>query len=157
VEQLLRDVAWGDLDYLFIDLPPGTGDAQLSLTQKAPLTGAVIVTTPQDVALLDATKGLAMFRKVGVDLLGIIENMSFFLCPKCGERSEIFSHGGGRSASAKEGVPFLGEIPLNIGIRECGDGGTPVVASEPGGALSSIFRDIARSLAARISIQSFEK
>ena len=157
VEQLLRDVAWGELDYLFIDLPPGTGDAQLSLTQKAPLTGAVIVTTPQDVALLDATKGLAMFKKVNVEVLGIVENMSFFLCPKCGERSEIFSHGGGKAASEKEGVPFLGEIPLNIGIRESGDGGTPIVVAEPESPLATIFRDIAKSLASKVSIQGFKE
>jgi ATP-binding protein involved in chromosome partitioning len=156
VEQLLRDVAWGELDYLFIDLPPGTGDAQLSLTQKVPLTGAVIVTTPQDVALLDATKGLAMFKKVNVEVLGIVENMSFFLCPKCGERSEIFSHGGGKAASEKEGVPFLGEIPLNISIRECGDDGTPIVVAEPENPLALIFRNIAKSLASKVSIQGFK-
>lgn len=157
VEQLLRDVDWGDLDYLFIDLPPGTGDAQLSLTQKTTLTGAVIVTTPQDVALLDAGKGLAMFKNVGVDVLGIIENMSFYLCPHCGERSEIFSHGGGKKASEKEEVPFLGEIPINVKIREGGDSGQPLVVAEPDGELAKRFRDIAKTLAARISIQAYKK
>lgn len=155
VEQLLKDVAWGDLDYLFIDLPPGTGDAQLSLTQKTTLTGAVIVTTPQDVALLDAGKGLAMFKKIGVDVLGIIENMSFYLCPHCGERSEIFSHGGGKKASEKAEVPFLGEIPINVKIREGGDSGQPLVVGEPNGELAKRFRDIAKTLAARISIQAY--
>ncbi|MDT8317486.1 MAG: Mrp/NBP35 family ATP-binding protein [bacterium] len=155
VEQLLKDVAWGDLDYLFIDLPPGTGDAQLSLTQKTTLTGAVVVTTPQDVALLDATKGLAMFKKVNVDVLGIIENMSFYLCPHCGERSEIFSHGGGKKASEREEVPFLGEIPINVKIREGGDSGQPLVVGEPEGEPAKRFRDIARTLAARISIQTY--
>ena len=156
VEQLLKDVAWGDLDYLFIDLPPGTGDAQLSLTQKTTLTGAVIVTTPQDVALLDAGKGLAMFKKIGVDVLGIIENMSFYLCPHCGERSEIFSHGGGKKASEREGVPFLGEIPINVKIREGGDSGQPLVVGEPDGELAKRFREIAKTLAARISIQAYK-
>lgn len=156
VEQLLKDVEWGELDYLLVDLPPGTGDAQLSLTQKVPLTGAVVVTTPQDVALLDATKGLIMFRKVNVEVLGIIENMSFFLCPNCGKRAEIFSHGGGRMASEKEGAPFLGEIPINIRIREGGDGGNPIVVEDPDGNVAAIFRGIARSLASRVSIHSFE-
>lgn len=157
VEQLLKDVAWGDLDYLFIDLPPGTGDAQLSLTQKTTLTGAVIVTTPQDVALLDAGKGLAMFKKIGVDVLGIIENMSFYLCPHCGERSEIFSHGGGKVASEREGVPFLGEIPIDVKIREGGDSGQPLVVAEPDGELAKRFREIAKTLAARISIQAYKE
>jgi len=115
------------------------------------------VTTPQDVALLDATKGLAMFKKVGVEVLGIVENMSFFLCPKCGDRSEIFSHGGGKVASEKEGVPFLGEVPLNIGIRECGDDGTPLVVAEPESPLATVFRDIAKTLAAKVSIQGFKE
>lgn len=154
VEQLLRDVEWGDLDYLIIDLPPGTGDAQLSLTQKAHVSGAVIVTTPQDVALIDATKGLAMFNKVDVRVLGIVENMSFYLCPKCGERSEIFSHGGGREVSIKEGVPFLGEVPINIGIRKSGDEGRPIVISEDNEEVANIFKGIARELAANISIQN---
>ncbi len=158
VQQLLKDVDWGELDYLFIDLPPGTGDAQLSLTQKAPLTGAIIVTTPQDVALLDAAKGLAMFQKVDVEVLGVIENMSYYLCPKCGDRSEIFSHGGGKEASEKEGVPFLGEIPLNIGIREGGDAGEPIVTADPEeNPQAATFMEIAKNLAARISMQSYSK
>ncbi len=157
VEQLLKDVKWGGLDYLMVDLPPGTGDAQLTLTQKVPLTGAVIVTTPQDVALLDAKKGLAMFRKVDVDVLGVIENMSYFRCPNCGERSDIFGHGGGKRTSEMEGVPFLGEIPIDIRVREGGDGGTPLVVSDADGPVGGIFRSIARTLAARISMQSYEK
>jgi len=156
VEQLLKDVNWGDLDYLIVDLPPGTGDAQLTLTQKVPLTGAVIVTTPQDVALLDATKGLEMFRKVDVEVLGIIENMSYFHCPHCGGRTDIFSHGGGRRASEKGGAPFLGDIPLNVGIREGGDEGKPIVVSDPDGPIGQTFRNVARSLAARISVRSYE-
>src|SRR6202011_2920810 len=131
LDQFLTDVKWGTLDFMIIDLPPGTGDAQLTLTQKVPLTGAVVVTTPQDVALIDARKGLAMFRKVSVPVLGIIENMSYFLCPKCGERSEIFGHGGARDEAQKLGVPFLGEIPLHLDIRTTSDSGHPIVVSQP--------------------------
>jgi ATP-binding protein involved in chromosome partitioning len=127
--QLLGDVDWGALDVLVVDLPPGTGDAQLTLSQKVRLSGAVIVTTPQDVALADAVKAVSMFRKVDVPVLGIVENMSFFSCPHCGGRSEIFSHGGGRETAERLGVPFLGEIPLEPGIREGGDSGTPVAAA----------------------------
>lgn len=152
VEQLLRDVAWGELDYLVVDLPPGTGDAQLTLTQKVPLTGAVIVTTPQDVALIDAKKGLAMFRKVNVPVLGIIENMSYFLCPHCSGRTEIFSHGGARAYSESVGVPFLGEIPLEAAIRLGGDSGVPIFAAQPDSAQAAIFRTIAGTMAARVSI-----
>ncbi|MDH4100394.1 MAG: Mrp/NBP35 family ATP-binding protein [Nitrospirota bacterium] len=157
VEQLLRDVVWGELDYLVIDLPPGTGDAQLTLTQKVPLSGAVIVTTPQDVALIDAKKGLAMFQKVNVPVLGIIENMSYFQCPHCNERTEIFSHGGARAYSEQMGVPFLGEIPLEPAIRLGGDNGKPIFAAEPTSPQAAIFRSIAGAVAARISIAERQK
>src|SRR5436309_10248950 len=131
IQQLFRDVLWGELDYLLIDLPPGTGDAQLTLTQKVHLSGAVIVTTPQDVSLIDARKGLAMFQKVNVPVLGIVENMSYYLCPKCGHREEIFKHGGGRRTAEELKVPFLGEIPLDPKVANGGDAGGPSVAAEP--------------------------
>jgi ATP-binding protein involved in chromosome partitioning len=143
IEQLLRDVAWGDLDVLVVDMPPGTGDAQLTLSQKVRLSGAVIVTTPQDVALADAIKGVAMFRKVGVPVLGIVENMSFFLCPHCGNRTDVFAHGGGRREAVRLGAPFLGEIPLDAAIREGGDLGRPVVAADPSSTLSAAFLELA--------------
>src|SRR5205085_9696429 len=127
IEQMLRDVNWGELDIMVVDLPPGTGDAQLTMAQRVPLAGAVIVSTPQDIALLDARKGLGMFRKVDVPVLGIVENMSYFLCPHCGERSDIFSHGGARREADKLGCEFLGEIPLDIAIRETSDQGYPIV------------------------------
>ncbi|MCC7202605.1 MAG: iron-sulfur cluster carrier protein ApbC [Nitrospirae bacterium] len=151
VEQLLTDVEWGELDYLIMDLPPGTGDVQLTLSQKVPLTGAVIVTTPQDVALLDVVRGISMFRKLNVPILGVIENMSFFSCPHCGGRSEIFSHGGGEAASKKLGVPFLGEVPIDLKIREGGDAGRPVSAEDAASPQSRIFINLAEQLAARIS------
>src|SRR6476660_8591494 len=135
VEQFLQDVAWGALDFLVIDLPPGTGDAQLTLTQKIHLSGAVIVTTPQDVSLIDARKGLAMFQKVNVPVLGIVENMSYFICPQCGHREEIFKHGGGRRTAEQLKVPFLGEIPLDPKIAIGGDAGRPIVAGEPDSAV----------------------
>jgi ATP-binding protein involved in chromosome partitioning len=128
LEQLLQDVDWSGLDYLIVDLPPGTGDAQLTLSQRVRLAGAVVVTTPQDVALADAIKGVAMFRKVGVPVLGLIENMSYFQCPHCAERTEIFGHGGGRAQATRLEVPFLGEIPLDAAIRSSGDTGKPVAA-----------------------------
>ena len=131
LEQMMRDVNWGELDALIIDMPPGTGDAQLTMAQKVPLTGAIIVSTPQDIALLDARRGLNMFRKVDVPVLGLIENMSYFNCPHCGERSDIFSHGGAKSEAERLGMDFLGEIPLHISIRETSDGGKPIVVSEP--------------------------
>ena len=151
VEQLLTDVEWGELDYLLMDLPPGTGDVQLTLSQKVPLTGAVIVTTPQDVALLDVVRGISMFRKLNVPILGVIENMSFFSCPHCGGRSDIFSHGGGEAASKKLDVPFLGEIPIDLKIREGGDAGKPVPADDLDSASGRVFMDIGEQLAARIS------
>lgn len=141
--QMLKEVAWGDLDVLVIDMPPGTGDAQLTLSQQTPLAGAVIVSTPQDIALIDARKGLNMFRKVEVPVLGIIENMSYFLCPSCGTRSEIFGHGGARDEADKLGVPFLGEVPLHMSIRERSDGGQPIVVSEPDSPHAEIYRGLA--------------
>lgn len=146
VEQLLRDVEWGVLDLLVVDMPPGTGDAQLTLSQKARLAGAVIVTTPQDVALADATKGVAMFRRVEVPVLGIVENMSYFTCPHCGGRSEIFGHGGGRAEAERLGVPFLGEIPLDAAIRDGGDAGYPLVAREPSSPRTEAFDRIASQI-----------
>jgi len=146
IQQMLRDVAWGELDVLVVDLPPGTGDAQLTMAQQVPLSGSVIVSTPQDIALLDARKGLNMFRKVDVPVLGIIENMSYFLCPHCGERSEIFSHGGARREAEKLGADFLGEIPLDIAIRETSDAGHPIVIADPEGAHAKLFREIAERL-----------
>jgi len=143
LEQMLRDVAWDELDTLIVDMPPGTGDAQLTMAQRVPLTGAVIVSTPQDIALLDARKGLNMFRKVDVPVFGIVENMSYFLCPHCGGRSDIFSHGGARKEAEKLGVDFLGEVPLHIDIRETSDGGHPIVVSKPDSEFAKIYRSIA--------------
>ena len=147
VEQFLQDVAWGRLDFLLIDLPPGTGDAQLTLTQKIHLSGAVIVTTPQDVALIDARKGLAMFQKVNVPVLGIIENMSYYICPQCGHREEIFKHGGGRRTAERLKVPFLGEIPLDPKVTIGGDSGRPIVAAEPKGPVTEAYLRIAEGIA----------
>lgn len=150
VEQFLQDVAWGRLDYLIIDLPPGTGDAQLTLTQKIHLSGAVIVTTPQDVSLIDARKGLAMFQKVNVPVLGIIENMSYFICPQCGHREEIFKHGGGKKTAELLKVPFLGEIPLDPKVTLGGDSGRPIVAGDPEGGVTKAYLAIAESIAGRL-------
>jgi ATP-binding protein involved in chromosome partitioning len=144
--QMLRDVAWGEVDIMIVDMPPGTGDAQLTLAQQTPLSGAVIVSTPQDLALLDARKGLNMFRKVSVPVLGIIENMSYFICGKCGERHEIFGHGGAREEAQRLGVPFLGEVPLDTEVRTRSDAGEPVVAIQPGGEHAAIFRRIAEQV-----------
>jgi ATP-binding protein involved in chromosome partitioning len=141
--QMLREVAWGDLDVLVVDMPPGTGDAQLTMAQQVPLAGAVIVSTPQDLALIDARKGLNMFRRVDVPVLGIVENMSYFLCPHCGERSEIFGHGGAEHEAARIGVPFLGAVPLHAAIRQNSDAGTPIVVSDARGEHARIYRDIA--------------
>jgi ATP-binding protein involved in chromosome partitioning len=151
INQFLNDVDWGELDYLFIDLPPGTGDAQLSLSQTIPLTGAIMVTTPQNVAIIDVRKGADMFKKVEVPLLGIIENMSYFICPNCNERHEIFARGGGKKMAEELSVPFLGELPLEGVVREGGDNGIPAVLSHKDAASSKAFRDLARSLAGRIS------
>ena len=143
LEQMLRDVQWGELDVLVCDLPPGTGDAQLTMAQRVPLAGAVIVSTPQDIALLDAVRGINMFRRVDVPVLGIIENMSYFVCPKCGERSEIFHHGGARETARRLGVDFLGEIPLDIQIRATSDAGHPIVAADPGSPHARTYLAIA--------------
>jgi len=147
VEQFLQDVAWGALDFLVIDLPPGTGDAQLTLTQKIQLSGAVIVTTPQDVSLIDARKGLAMFQKVNVPVLGIVENMSYYVCPECGHRDEIFKHGGGRKTAEQLRVPFLGEIPLDTRVAIGGDAGRPIVAGEPKSGVTEAYLRIAEQVA----------
>ncbi len=148
LQQMLRDVAWGDLDVLVIDMPPGTGDAQLTIAQTVPLSGAVIVSTPQDLALIDARRGVTMFEQVAIPVLGIVENMSFFVCPHCGGRSDVFGHGGARDEAARRGVPFLGEIPLDIAIRTTSDAGKPVVASDPDGAHAQAYLAIARLVAA---------
>jgi ATP-binding protein involved in chromosome partitioning len=149
--QMLRDVNWGPLDILIVDMPPGTGDAQLTMAQQVPLSGAVIVSTPQDIALLDARKGLNMFRKVDVPVLGIVENMSIFVCPHCGEASEIFGHGGARTEAERLGVPFLGALPLHMAIRTTSDGGTPIVASQPESAEARAFLDVADRVADGLS------
>jgi len=143
ITQMLREVEWGTLDVMVVDMPPGTGDAQLTMAQQVPLKGAVIVSTPQDLALIDARRGIAMFRRVNVPVLGIVENMSYFLCPSCGERSDIFGHGGAQKEATRLGVPFLGEVPLHMTIREKSDSGLPVVATEPDGEHAKIYRDIA--------------
>lgn len=143
LEQMLREVQWGDLDVLVVDMPPGTGDAQLTMAQRVPLAGSVIVSTPQDIALLDARKGLNMFRKVDVPVLGIVENMSYYLCPSCGHRAEIFGHGGAHETADQLGVDFLGEVPLHLDIRTHGDEGHPVVASMPDSEHAKAFRAIA--------------
>jgi ATP-binding protein involved in chromosome partitioning len=151
ITQMLRDVAWGTLDVLVVDMPPGTGDAQLTLAQNVPLKGAVIVSTPQDLSLIDARRGLAMFRKVGVPVLGIVENMSYFQCPHCGTRSDIFGHGGARHEAERLGVPFLGEVPLHMSIRETSDSGRPVVVSEPDGEHAAIYRAIGAKVREQLS------
>ena len=143
ITQMLREVEWGTLDVLVTDMPPGTGDAQLTLAQQVPLKGAVIVSTPQDLSLIDARRGLAMFQRVNVPVLGIIENMSYFQCPHCGTKSDIFGHGGARHEAERLGVPFLGEVPLHMEIRETSDAGRPVVESDPDGVHAKIYRDIA--------------
>jgi ATP-binding protein involved in chromosome partitioning len=150
IQQLLRDVLWGELDCLVVDMPPGTGDAQLSLAQNVPLAGAVIVSTPQDLALIDARRGIAMFRKVAVPVLGIVENMSYFICPHCGGRSDIFAHGGARHEAEKFGVPFLGEVPLDSGIREHSDAGRPVTAVDPDGERAKVYRAAAAKVKAAL-------
>ncbi len=152
VKQFLTDVIWNDLDYMIFDLPPGTGDVQLTLVQTIPLTGAVIVTTPQDVSLADVRRGVRMFQKVNVPLFGIVENMSYFVCSQCGHREEIFSHGGGKRTAEKFGVPFLGEIPIYTPIRIGGDTGKPIVLTEPESEQAQMIQSVARRLAAQVSI-----
>jgi len=151
LEQMLRDVNWGTLDVMVVDMPPGTGDAQLTMAQRVPLAGAAIVSTPQDIALADARKGLNMFKRVDVPVLGIVENMSYYLCPHCGERSEVFSHGGARTEAEKLGVDFLGEIPLDIVIRETSDGGRPIVVADPESPHAAVYRKIADAIWAKLS------
>jgi ATP-binding protein involved in chromosome partitioning len=157
IQQFLYQVVWGELDYLVADLPPGTGDVQLTMIQSVPLTGGIVVTTPQDVALSDARKGIMMFKQVDVEVLGIIENMSFFICPHCSERTEIFSHGGGEVTSRRYGVPFLGGVPLEISVREGGDAGKPIVLSDRESPASRAFQKIAQQFAARVSTISFDR
>ena len=151
ITQMLREVAWGDLDVLVVDMPPGTGDAQLTMAQATPLAGAVIVSTPQDLALIDARRGVAMFRRVEVPILGIVENMATFVCPHCGQSSHIFGHGGARTEAERLGVPFLGEVPLNMTIRETSDAGRPVVAVDPDGPHARSYKDMARQVWASLS------
>jgi ATP-binding protein involved in chromosome partitioning len=151
LEQLLKDTAWRELDYLVIDLPPGTGDIQLTLAQKVPVTGAVIVTTPQDIALIDARKGLKMFEKVGIPILGIVENMSFHICSKCGHESHIFGSGGGQKMSKDYGAELLGQLPLDEAIQQQADSGRPTVVSDPDGKVAEIYRRIARRCAVKIA------
>jgi ATP-binding protein involved in chromosome partitioning len=143
ITQMLREVAWGDLDVLVVDMPPGTGDAQLTMAQATPLAGAVIVSTPQDLALIDARRGVSMFKRVEIPILGIVENMATFVCPHCGAASDIFGHGGARREAEKLGVPFLGEVPLTMSIRESSDAGRPVVAVEPDGPHAAIYKSMA--------------
>ena len=156
LEQLLNDTNWRALDYLVVDLPPGTGDTQLTLAQKIPVSGAVIVTTPQDIALLDARKGLKMFEKVQVPVLGVIENMSTHICTNCGHEEHIFGSGGGMSLSEQYDVDFLGSLPLDITIRRDSDNGQPTVAANPDGPIADMFRQIARRVAAKLSLKDRE-
>jgi ATP-binding protein involved in chromosome partitioning len=150
ITQMLHEVEWGKLDIMVVDMPPGTGDAQLTMAQQVPLKGAVIVSTPQDLALIDARRGVAMFKRVNVPVLGIVENMSYFLCPSCGTRSDIFGYGGARKEAERQGVPFLGEVPLHMTIREKSDSGLPVVATEPDGPHAKIYREIAAKVLEQI-------
>jgi ATP-binding protein involved in chromosome partitioning len=156
IDQFLGGVEWGELDYLIVDLPPGTGDIQLSLCQKIPLTGSVIVSTPQDVALNVAEKAVTMFNQLKSPILGLIENMSYFVCPDCGHREEIFDTGGAERASKRLGVPYLGSIPLATNIRQTSDNGSPIVVADPDSASAQAFQTIARNLAAQISIRNVE-
>jgi ATP-binding protein involved in chromosome partitioning len=154
LDQLLRQTNWQDLDYLIVDMPPGTGDIALTLSQRVPLTGAVIVTTPQDIALLDAKKGLKMFEKVGVPILGLVENMAVYTCPNCGHSEHIFGADGGRKMAAEYGVEYLGGLPLTLKIREQADSGTPTVVAEPDGEVAALYKAIARKVAVKIALQA---
>ena len=149
--QMLREVEWGTLDVMVVDMPPGTGDAQLTMAQQVPLKGAVIVSTPQDLALIDARRGIAMFKRVNVPVLGIVENMSYFLCPQCGARSDIFGHGGARHEAERLKVPFLGEVPLEMAIRETSDAGLPIVATQPDSPHAAAYRAIAAKVREQLS------
>ena len=152
LQQMLGDVQWGELDVLVVDMPPGTGDAQLTMAQRVPLAGAIIVSTPQDIALLDARKAINMFRKVDVPVLGIVENMSYFCCPNCGHRSDIFAHGGARACASKYGVDFLAEIPLDVEVRETSDDGRPIVVSEPGHPIAGAYRGLAMTIRDKLAV-----
>ncbi len=156
LSQMLREVAWGELDVLVVDMPPGTGDAQLTMAQQVPLAGAIIVSTPQDLALVDARKGLNMFRRVNVPVLGIVENMSYFVCPHCGERTDIFAHGGARHEAERLRVPFLGEVPLDLQIRLTSDAGKPIVVAEPQSEHAKVYRDIAAAAWAGVTRERAE-
>jgi ATP-binding protein involved in chromosome partitioning len=151
LDQLLRQTNWHDLDYLIVDMPPGTGDIQLSLAQRVPLTGAVIVTTPQDIALLDVRKGITMFEKVSVPILGVVENMAVHVCSQCGHAEHIFGHGGGERIAQDTGVKLLASLPLALSIREQADGGTPTVAAEPDSPNAALYRSAARQLAVAVA------
>jgi ATP-binding protein involved in chromosome partitioning len=155
VRQLLHDLPWGELDYLIIDLPPGTSDASMSACQEAPVTGAIIVTTPQDVAIEDAIKAVGMFEKLNVPVFGVVENMSYFICPHCGERTEIFGHGGAQAAADEVGLDFLGELPLHSNIRAGGDAGIPVTVSDPDSQQARAFVDLAERIAAKLSVLQY--
>ncbi len=157
INQFLNDVDWGDLDYLVIDLPPGTGDVQLTLVQKIPISGAIIVTTPQDVALADAVKGLKMFQEVKTPILGIVENMSGFVCPCCNEKTDIFGSGGGKRTAEQHGVTLLGEVPIQPNVREGGDSGTPVVLADPDSAAAQAFGYVAERVAAKLAVEAARK
>ena len=154
LQQFLEDVSWGELDYLVVDLPPGTGDAQLSLSQLIPITGAVMVTTPQEVSVIDVEKAMAMWKRVEVPVVGVVENMSGYVCPSCGHHDEIFARGGGRKLAVRENVAFLGEVPIHPSIRGGGDTGKPIVLAAPDGALAQIFREMARSVACALSVRN---
>ena len=151
ITQMLREVAWGDLDVLVVDMPPGTGDAQLTMAQATPLAGAIIVSTPQDLALIDARRGVSMFKRVEIPILGVVENMATFVCPHCGQSSHIFGHGGARAEAERMGVPFLGEVPLNMTIRELSDSGRPVVVADPDGPHAAIYKGMARQIWTELS------
>jgi ATP-binding protein involved in chromosome partitioning len=155
--QFLSDVDWGGVDYLVVDLPPGTGDVQLTLAQSVPLTGAIIVTTPQTVALSDMRKGVAAFQQLEVPIIGVVENMSLYICPQCGHEAHIFAHGGGRQAAEQYGVPFLGEIPLDPSVREGGDLGQPVIVAAPDSPMAQALRRVAEAAAQRISVLNYEQ
>ena len=154
LQQFLEDVQWGELDYLLVDLPPGTGDAQLSLSQLIPITGAVMVTTPQEVSIIDVEKAMAMWKRVEVPVIGVVENMSYYVCAHCGTREEIFSAGGGRTLAAREKVPFLGEVPLVPAVRGAGDGGKPMVLAQPASPVARIFMAIAEAVACSLSVRN---
>jgi ATP-binding protein involved in chromosome partitioning len=155
LKQFLYDVNWGLIDYLVVDLPPGTGDAPLTLVQTIPITGAVLVTTPQDVAVEDVARAAAMFKTLSVSLLGVVENMSYFLCPHCGERTDVFDHGGGAALAQRLDVPFLGELPLDARVRTGGGPGVPLMASAPESALGEVFNHVAEAIAGRVSVAAY--